>query len=186
MPAWVETDEAHLYWDLAIGGGEIGDMCAQDPEAFTKFPGLPFVVQRVWSNKSALAGHDPCIPEIAGQVYFNAAPVLPDTINLSIQGQTIDLTGVKIPIGQSKTIDVQLFSDGPTNGPFQVQAQDFNALMGQPASLDLSLDKSSGENGDTLHLTITVKSAGQFGVEDFFLIATQGQTSHFWVGDVGN
>jgi hypothetical protein len=184
-PAWVETDEAHLYWDLAVGGGEIGDMCAQDPEAFTKFAGFPYTVQRVWSNKSALEGHDPCVPELPGEVYFNAAPVMNDTLSVSVEGQTIDLTGVKIPVGGTKTIDVDLFSDGPTTGPWQVQAQDFNALMGMPANLELSLDKSSGENGQTLHLTITVKTAGQYGVEVFFLVVTQGQTTHFWLGDVG-
>jgi hypothetical protein len=184
-PAWVETDELHLYWDLAVGGGEVGDMCAQDPEAFTKFAGFPYTVQRIWSNKAALAGQDPCVPALPGEVYFNAAPVMNDTLDLSIEGQSIDLTGVSIPVGGTKTIAVDLFSDGPT-GPFEVEAQDYNALMGMPANLDLSLDNSVGVNGQTLNLTINVKSSGQYGVELFFLIVTQGQTSHFWVGDVGN
>jgi hypothetical protein len=185
-PAWVETDELHLYWDLAVGGGEIGDMCAQDPEAFTQFPGLPFTVQRVWSNKAALAGHDPCVPEIPGEVYFNAAPVMNDTLNLSIEGQQIALTGVQIPVGGSKTIDVDLFSDGPTSGPWQVEAYDLNELEGMAPNLALSFDDATGENGTVRHLTINVKSKGQFGVEVFFIISSQGQTKHFWLGDVGN
>ena len=75
-PAWLTTDTDHLYWAFALGGGENADLCAQDPASFTRFPELKYVVQRSWSNKAALAGRDPCVPPIAGQVYFNTAPEL--------------------------------------------------------------------------------------------------------------
>jgi hypothetical protein len=185
-PGWVETDEAHLYWDLAVGGGEIGDMCAQDPEAFTKFAELPYTVQRIWSNKAALQGHDPCVPALPGEVYFNSAPEMNDTITLSIEGQTISLTGVKIPVGQSKTINLDLFSDGPTSGPWDVEVHDLNELEGQPPTLGFNLPNNSGSNGDKLPVTITAKKQGQFGISVFFVISRQGNNAHFWVGDVGN
>ena len=77
-PAYPLTDDAHIYWVRALGGGETSDLCAQDPESFTEFDELPYVVQRSWSNKAASAGHDPCVPQLQGDVYFNAAPVMND------------------------------------------------------------------------------------------------------------
>ena len=53
---------------------------------------------------------------------------------------------VLIPVGQSKTIDVNLFSDADTRGPFMVLASD-NGVM---PHLDLKLDAESGRNGQTL------------------------------------
>jgi len=87
-PGYSQPDEAHLYWLFGLGGGETGDMCAQQPGAFTKFAELPYVVQRTWSNIAAKQGHDPCVPPLPGEVFFNSVPVLNDTITFNI-GQTI-------------------------------------------------------------------------------------------------
>jgi len=184
--AYGQVDDAHIFWELALGGGEVGDMCAQFPKAFTKFTDLPdYEVQRTWSNMSALAGHDPCVPALPGTVYFNAAPVLPDNIAFPGFGT---MKGVKIAIGDSKTIDVDLFSDGDTGGPFDVQAFDFNQLMGQPANLELSLDRDSGYNGEILHLTISPQAKGEFGANIFVLMSGQGGGAppNWWIGLVGS
>jgi hypothetical protein len=53
-----------------------------------------------------------------------------------------------------------LFSDAPV--PCTVTAFDDEALVGQSAKLTLSLDALSGQNGDTLHLTITPEAADTF------------------------
>src|ERR1700733_7407877 len=45
-PAFAQVDDAHLYWESLLGGGEIGDLCAQSASSFVKFPGLPSTVQR--------------------------------------------------------------------------------------------------------------------------------------------
>lgn len=176
-PAFSQPDGAHLFWLFAIGGGETGDMCAQNQGAFTKFPDLDYVVQRSWSNASAKAGHDPCLPTQDGHVYFNAVPVLKDTISL---GQGFNTKGVKILEGETKTIDVQLFSDGPTGGPFNVTAFDPNG------QLDLSFDQDYGQNGQTLHLTITVNQASQYNAEVFYLLSDNGVDQNMWIGLVGN
>ena len=177
IPAFGQTDEDHLAWTIALGG-EVGDLCAQLPDAFTNFPGFDNIAQRSWSNAAALAGHDPCVPVPPGQVYFNAAPKLTENITLFGGYQT---KGVKIPVGQSKTIDVNLFSDGPTNGPFPVEAYD----AGQ-SDLSLSFDQDSGENGQTLHLTIEVLGKGQYGFETFYLFSNLNGRRTMWVGAVGN
>ena len=184
-PAWASVDDAHFYWSIALGGGEIGDMCAQQESSFTKFPELPYTVQRAWSNKAAAAGHDPCVPVPDGEVYFNAVPEMKDTITLNL-GQTVDFKGVKVPVGGSKTIDLDLFSDADTGGPWDVQVLDYAQLMGQASQLDLSLAESSGQNGQKLQLTIGVPKAQQYNVELFLVISTQGQQQNAWIGIVGN
>jgi hypothetical protein len=181
FPAYGQVDDAHLYWELALGGGETGDMCAQFPNIFTKFADIPkYTVQRTWSNASAMAGHDPCVPVPLNETaYFNAVPVLPDSIMFPGFGT---VKGVNIAVGDSKTIDVDLFSDADTGGPWDVEALDFYQLMGLPPTLGLALDRSSGQNGEILHLTITPQSAGMFGASVFILRSTQQGQEHWWLG----
>jgi hypothetical protein len=185
-PAFGQVDTAHIYWLFALGGGETGDMCAQNLTSFYPDPDVGYVVQRCWSNKAVQAGHDPCVPSPVGQVYFNAAPVLPDSITLSGGGQSIKVKGAHIPVGESKTIDVQLFSDGPTGGDFNVTADDFSQITGGPSYLDLNLDADSGQNGQTLHLTITVNQASKYKSEIFVLTSELNGVQNSWLGIVGN
>ncbi len=98
-PAYTIPDYADIFLVDALGGGEIGDMCAQNPQAFTTFPGFPYVVQRVWSNTQAAAGHDPCQPEPQGEVYYNAAPVFTSTVTYKVEGfQSVPgVRGIKDP-----------------------------------------------------------------------------------------
>ncbi|MFO0614971.1 MAG: hypothetical protein U0414_20445 [Polyangiaceae bacterium] len=181
--ALAQTDVQHIYWLFALGGGETADMCAQNPNAFVKFPGFDYKVQRSWSNVAAKASHDPCQPALPGHVYFNAAPVFKDMVNL---GQNIGkVKGALIPVGQSKTVDVALFSDGPTNGNFHVAAYDSSDFFGGAKELDLSFDETAGQNGQTLHLTINVLKSNTYKTEIFFLIASKGADQNLWIGVVG-
>jgi hypothetical protein len=181
-PAYAVVDDADTIWRLVLGGGEVGDLCAQFPDVFTKFAGFDHTVQRTWSNKAVKAGHDPCQPELPGEVYFNAAPVLPDMTPANLGGQTVMLRSVKIPVGGSRTIPVDLFSEGPT-APWTVTAGDLSG-----GALSLSLDKSTGQNGDVLQLTIKVLQAGQGNLEPFIIKSVQnGQPQHGdWFGVVTN
>jgi hypothetical protein len=185
-PAYEQIDDAHFYWAMALGGGEAADLCAQLPGSFTQFAELPYTVQRSWSNKAALAGHDPCVPALANEVYFNTAPVLTDTITASMFGQTLMVPGAKIAVGASRTIELDLFSDGDTGGPWTVSALDVKQLMGQPAELQLSLDYDAGQNGQKQHLTITPSSAGAQGISTFVLRSTRGAQESWWFGVVGD
>src|SRR6185437_13055959 len=81
-PAYVTVDAPSHAWEL-LGGGEIGDLCAGFGDVFYKPTGFDNLVQRVWSNAAAAAGHDPCQPNGATP-YFNSAPVLADTITIAV------------------------------------------------------------------------------------------------------
>ena len=183
QPGGYDTlDDAHFYWEFVLSGAEIGDLCAQEPSSFVKFPGLPYTVQRTWSNASANAGHDPCVPVPAGEVYFNSIPKLDD--NIAIFG--LNMAGVSVPVGTKSTIDVELFSDADTSGPWTVKASEFaGPLAGGPATLKLSFDKSSGRNGEVLHLTIEALAANQFGASTFVIVSKLGTQTHRWFGLVG-
>ena len=69
------------------------------------------------------------------------------------------MKGVKIPVGESKTIEVDLFSDGATSGPWTVAAIDSSRRARAGATLDLKWDRTTGLNGEKLHLTVTVTEA---------------------------
>ncbi len=185
-PAYAQVDDAHFYWSSFLGGGEIGDMCAQFTPSFTKFAEMPdYEVQRCWSNKAALAGQDPCVPPLPGEVYFNAAPVM-DMVPASYAGQTVMASGVQIAAGQSKTIELDLFSTGPTSGPWTVSASDQAALRMQAPQLQFSFDKTTGQNGDKIMMTIKVLTAGRRNRESFIVQSTLGTVNNIWIGTVVN
>jgi hypothetical protein len=163
-------------------------MCAVNPDAFYNPTGVADLVQRVWSNAAAAASHDPCQPN-GSTPYFNSAPVLTDTVQIpnTVFGP-LETQGVDIPIGTSKTIEVDLYSDAPTPGPWTVSAIDLSSTFFGATSpaLSFSFDKTTGQNGDKLHLTIKALAAGPLGASPFWIESDLGNVQKFWVGVVGN
>lgn len=174
-PAYYTVDQEHFYWSRALGGGEVGDMCAQNGTSFTTWPDLPYLVQRIWSNKAAKAGTDPCIPVPQGSVYFQSYPKMPDMVTVSTRGSTVTTIGAEIAVGQSKTIEFDLASSGPTSGPWQVRPLDLGALSGGTTDLTFAFQECNGaaictgQNGSKLHLTVTVMAAGRRNYEPFLI-----------------
>ena len=142
---------------------------------------LLYVVQRNWSNAQAKAGHDPCQPAQEGQVYFNASATFPDKINT----RGVFTKGIKVPVGQSKTLPLSLYSDGPM-APWTVTAQALARNGGSPVTL--TLDKNSGQNGDIINLTITSKTAitSTTSAVTIIITSSHGSRRNTWVGLVGN
>jgi hypothetical protein len=185
-PAYVQIDAAHLYWGYILGGStELADMCSQNVTSLTKFAELPYVVQRSWSNAAEAAGHDPCVPPLPGEVYFNSVPVL-DTVTMSFGAAAVQVKAVYVPVGQSKAVDLDLFSDGPTSAPWSVDAVDLATLRGSPAELAFSFDRASGVNGDTIKMTIQVLAAAPSRRELFVVRSVLGKETHTWFGAVAN
>ncbi len=185
-PAYATIDYPHIFWMNPSAGSEVGDMCENSPTALTNATDVPYLVQRTWSNAAALAGHDPCVPAPAGEVYFNSVPSAEESVLVQYAGEAITGRGVKIPVGQTKTVNLDLFSDGDTGGPWYVDVEDLGPFMGQPQTLGLALGCSSGENGQALQLTITVDAAAQNGYATYLVSSTLGDVQSAWVGLVGN
>jgi hypothetical protein len=171
-PAYEIEDRADIVWTVINGGGEVGDMCAFNDDAYVIPAGSTYMVQRTWSNAAAKKMQNPCVPSTTG-LYFNSFPALDPIMFTSDRYAT---RGLQIPLGQSRTIDVNLYSNAPTKGPWTVTAVDYDAwFFGRKANLKLSLDKNTGRNGDTLHLTVTPMSAdSNLQGEVFILYSSYG------------
>jgi hypothetical protein len=185
--AYAQEDNADIVWTV-VTGGEVADMCEFNQDSNVVPPGGTFMVQRTWSNAAAAAGQNPCVPVVTSTPYFNTHAVLPDTVSVVFTNPpptpntVVSTPGVTIPIGTSQTIDVDLYSEAATSGPWKVTAFDYNALVNRGAArLSFSFDSDTGQNGDTLHLTITASSVDpMLGVEPFLLFSTLGEP-----GDAG-
>jgi hypothetical protein len=182
-PAFGQNDKADIVWTLATGG-EVADMCEFNTNAFIVPQGSKYMVQQSYSDAAAKAGKDPCLPAANADPYFGAAAIMPDM--LKIKGIPFMTPGVKLAVGMTKTIDVQLFSEAPTKGPFTVTPYDFSSFFGGAPNLELTLDKTSGQNGDVLKLTIKVlKIDPSLGADAFFLETDLGKDSNLLAGIVG-
>lgn len=178
--AYAQVDDEHINWMTVNSGGEVSDMCQNVMNSSMRPMELsPFLVQRGWSNAAAMAGHDPCVPAPA-QPYFAAAPELPDLVDYTIGNQTVAVLGVNIPVGEKRTITLDLFSDAPTE-KFVVNARNY----GRTNYLSFSLDRNAGVNGEKLHLTIKSNFESPTLAADFVVTATLNGLVHSWYGVVG-
>jgi hypothetical protein len=176
------VDPDHLYLQVVMGGGEVGDLCAPWPSSFFVPSNPPYMVQRSWSNRAVVAGHDPCQPALPGEVFFNAVPVLADDVHITNLGQVYATKGASIAVGATRTIDVHLYSDDDV-GTWTVGAQNIPVSA---SNLAFTWDRTTGQNGDTLHLTIHVGGVNpNYGGDPFIVSSTQGSTTNYWVGYVG-
>lgn len=185
--AFFGVDGDHLVWTLP-GGGEAGDLCENGGAAIDIQPAdIGFTVQRTWSDNSAKASHDPCVPTVSG-AYAAAAPVLNDDVSFSTTFTgSVKSKGIVIPVGQSKTIEVDLFSDAATDGPITVDAQDLlyenYGKSGLTNTMNFTWDRVTGLNGEKLHLTINVIASSFLGGAHAFVIKAQvGSRYQLWPG----
>ena len=178
-PAYGDADPDNYIWAYTPGA-EVGDYCEYLDSAYQQLVGS-YKVQRTWSNASAMAGHDPCVPVLTAP-YASAAPIMADTVTIN-DGQSQTMTkGVKVALGQSVTIPVQLYSDAPM-ADFTVDAIDIDSMFsGGSPELTFTWDKTTGHNGDTLHLTITRKANGTQLAGSEFAIETKvaGAATNLW------
>jgi hypothetical protein len=182
-PGYLASRDTGTARALALGP-ENGDFCAM--VGSVNPPDIGSLVTRLWSNASASAGRDPCVPA-PGRPYFSVTSDMPDTLDapdpwdLTKTGKTIQTKGVKLAAGASKTIDLHLFSDAPTKD-WDVSAEEQSIT---PA-LGFSFDRARGNDGATARLTITLNGAlPDSGVTMFVVHSKQGDVTNDWYGLVG-
>jgi hypothetical protein len=152
-PAWESTDNEHLAWSREAGA-EVGDMCEWTASAQQVDVAETYMVQRIWSNKSALAGHDPCVP-VLDTPYFNAAPTI-GNVALTTRSGSIMVQGVTIPVGSSQDITFNLFSDAPVTDDWELTVIDGAELLQGATSFSFDYGRvATGHNGQTI--TVAVK-----------------------------
>jgi hypothetical protein len=183
------TTPAGFAWDALLAGNEEnGDMCAIGAGYGRPGGAYPYLLQRGWSNKAAMAGNlDPCQPDmLPNEPFVGAYLVMPDTVNASGGNSGTTGPGALVAVGSAKTVEVDCFSFQPT-APFTVGAKQKPAIS--PPELTFVWDRTTCVNGDKLHLTITVQSQGQGGIEPFMVYAqlpdVPDSQMAIWAGVVG-
>jgi hypothetical protein len=176
-PGYVGFDNAHFAFDyFQEFSSEVGDACEFFQSSFfedkeTSPVAFDYWVQRTWSNKAGPLGHDPCQPA-PSTPYFNVTPLNLEMVTITLSAQltggaamNVQTKGLHIPVGMSGTLELGFYSDGPT-APWNL-----TYTLGSPVSstkptyLTVSLDKSSGQNGEKAYATITATSKGKLGGE---------------------
>jgi hypothetical protein len=197
--AYAGFDQNHLAFEFFNQfQDELGDACESFVEATDSADLTPYTVQRQWSNKSAAAGSHWCLPQLA-EAFYNTT-FLPssnlDTINVDLTslGQGAGKTqskGFKIALNGSRTFPIGFFSDGPTSGPFTIdvqglgtsnpiaQDQSGNAINNGDATV--TIDMTSGVNGQIANVTVTPKSFSSLGVTFFYVraVLTGAKQHHY-------
>jgi hypothetical protein len=185
-PAYDSFDADHLaYSYFNQQQEEVGDACEFFPSSFymETDPSFSYYIQRQWSNASARAGHNPCVPAVA-QAYFNLT-VFPEQLDtLAVAGQ--QTKGFKAMIGQPRTFQVGFFSDRATARPWSIQAnvpttipiQNRGGMDVANGTADVVIDKTSGVNGEKAYVTVTPKTWNASGMIYLELVSTYG-ASHY-------
>ncbi len=193
QPGLAGLDDAHVALSLFYGGGqgqsEICDLCNIDASAGSYAKVGQYTVARAFSNASAAAFHDPCVPLPSGVPYFNTNLVLPDTVTLTGAGPGGSDLGpipvLKLAAGQSRSIDVQFFSDAPTSGPWTIEPLDATAAFSmKPSQLQFSSDVTQGQDGDVAHVTMTLGSGNPGDAILFAILSRQGSRVQVSAGAV--
>lgn len=184
--AWFTDDPDHVSWSFAPPFSEIADMCSADATAYVHVPDVDGAVQRVWSNAAAAAGKNPCVPAPAGQIYFNAAPVLLEDVPISFAGWSSTTKGVRVPVGETRSVELDLFSEAPTPA-WSLKVVDWATALGGAPELAFALDRDHGANGDKLSLALTRLRPGAIGGSRFLVYSyTPAHAVTFWIGYAGN
>jgi hypothetical protein len=166
-----------------VKGLEAGDICLDVSTLLTP-PDLGFLVQPIWSNVAATAGHAPCVPA-PSRAYFNVSATPPDQVIVVDPYNPLGLSyakvsGVQLAEGESKTLPLTLFSDAPTES-WTLTAED----TGKTPILSFSFSTTTGRNGDIVQLTIQRSSAaGQAAATTFVVHSTLNGVTNDWYGMV--
>jgi hypothetical protein len=160
-PGLLYFDPQHFAWEVyQEGQDEIGDACEFYPSSYyQEGSDLPYYVQRLWSNASAKAGHDPCIPRQTVP-YYNVSNTAPDSVTVTdSDGVKHTTEGYRIPVGTTKAIGFTMYSDAEVPGGWFLTAAEGDGVDPvTPSHLTVHLDTTQGVNGTTGTVTVTANS----------------------------
>ena len=184
QPAYVGVGPRDLGYVVGSTlGSEVGDMCETTPVYL--LPTENMKLARIWSNGAASAGHNPCLPVPPGEAWFFALPSAspPDQVTgTRPKGSmpAIGGAGFAVANGASRIVSLGLLSD-PGTAPWTIAVH----AVTEAGLVTFALDRSTGQAGDVLQLTITAVGDVSGGVP-FAIDSTLGATTHTWLGVVGS
>ena len=178
------VDSNNYIWNRTPGG-ELGDMCEYVGTAPQPLVGT-FMVQRSWSNASAAAGKDPCVPELSTG-YIAAAPHWTDANNITITSRNGSITtqGVTVNNGSSVDLPIDIFADVDTTDQVLVEVMDAATFTGtgSPQLAYQMGNTPGGGNGAKLDVLISRTKAGTGRSSEFVIITRRnGKIAALWWG----
>jgi hypothetical protein len=166
------VDNDHIPWAIGMHGGELADLC-NIVGTYWKPPSVGYTISRFWSKAAASAFRNPCVPGPPDEAYFTSfiAPV--DKFAIADTPGAPTIGGVRARIGDTRSVDVLLVSDRAT-GPWEIHAREVPMISNNPLALTLALDRTSGSNGEKVHLSITANKSVPNGVTIVMLASKLG------------
>ncbi|HEY5243945.1 MAG TPA: hypothetical protein VIJ22_20830 [Polyangiaceae bacterium] len=151
--AWHMTDETNPWWSL---GGEIGDACTSHCVHDSGF-----TVQRIWSNRAASQGAEPCLPAVDPE--FGVSPTADAPITVAA-GQS-----AQVPLVGWSTTPIASWKGVATSGPYVTS--DFEPMVvtqpelfgnGTPGTLTVTVPAGtpSGSHGVVFIEAVPASSPG--------------------------
>jgi hypothetical protein len=183
---WYMYDDA---WTYGPGGGESADLC----EGRGPVMQGSNQVTRVWNNLAAMGSHDPCVPQLAGEIFYSAAVPTQVLTNLPdpTGGPNYSADGfIVMQPGATKSVDVVVFSEAAL--PHDLALVLGSEQNGQTDPMDLapvgtgitaSLSQSTGHNGSHVTLSLAVASTTAAGDYPFVVRAILDDSTpdyHSW------
>ena len=172
-PAWYGFDADHLAWELWGGWqDEVADACEYfDDGYYLGAADEPNWLSRIWSNASAKAGHNPCLPAPGG-AYNNTTPLGLQAISITAVDVNDNISpfstkGWRIAPGATAKVQVGFYSDAPM-ATWTMTATETEYCKSTDNScpntaLTVTPTTFTGKNGDTVSLTIKVNNAPSEG-----------------------
>ncbi len=181
--AWTGFDADHYAWELfQQRQDEDGDACEFYEDVYYNDSAVGGFVQRLWSNKSAKAGHNPCVPAPA-EPYFNVTPLAQEMITTTgTTGLMHTTKGFRIAVGASKEFAVGYYSDATTEDwNVDVFVGDGFTVPTTPHAT-ASIDTPSGNNGTIAKVKVNVTSAPAKGNQVLITLIASRKTGpqHFF------
>ena len=159
-PAFDDVDFSGSGWEINAGGPEIGDLCKLGERAPSSRPRASGSTPFSACGPTSRPRGDTSLASRTSPARVLTSPRSPDLEGVEISYPDYYYSGVLVEPGSSRTIEVHLASDAPTSGPWTVSATEKGGPQA-PADpdnlLSFAWDKTTGQNGDVLHLTITRK-----------------------------
>ena len=183
---YAKLDDAHWAWQAAFIG-ELGDLCTYLDRDYLRPAEIGYQVQTMWSNKASLAGKYPCAPK-PGAAYLQGITTAEDSAVVPSQFPgTPDITtkAVRVKAGQSRTVDMLVYSDQPRSSLVPLRALTFDEFTTGMASgpkasgYSYSIEPNYAKVGDVVSVTINAPTATSFDL--LVMLAYTSDTSvNYW------
>ncbi len=185
-PAYADVDDAHAMWSVAIGGGELADLCGNESPNRTTPEDIGFPVQRSWSNKAAKAGKGPCVPVPSGEGYFSAVGRMSESVEVEFQGGgKVRVPSLIASAGTSATLSVDFRGESHSPVTWEVLAIEDQGGSSVARALAEMRKPMTGNRGDTHSVEVLAPSGSRSGIFPLLVLShSSAGEMHLWVGTI--